>query len=405
MKSSSEYRGNRNDLFIIGDMSRRAFLKAGIGLATIAAGLETISGCVAEKYKAQELISPARVEPKRLIIPKLPYHKIQSSKEGCLVGLHKYTIGEDPITLSKMKNLNAKVKDFSEFREILIREKSIESMAKERTISNIRYYEEHLGIKPFTFVLLDRPKLYLRFPEAESIELARRGIVPYVNACIGNHVIQGHELELGKIISGQYDVYIREFAEGALAFGKAYGGFFFTTMEEANGYWYSWSGKSQNYISAWRHIWEIFDELGTNRYATWVWETFCPYGSSRINNPEYYYPGDKYVDWIGINAYSVARNPSMDKSLYALMHETYRQMQKNHPQKPIMQSEFARTNQYEQQWWIQDAYSNLKNDFPAIKAAIYYDNTWTLTGDHTLSRGGLTALKDIFKDSYWITAK
>ena len=95
----------------------------------------------------------------------------------------------------------------------------------------------------------------------------------------------------------------------------------------------------------------------------------------------------------------------MDKSLYALMHETYRQMQKNHPQKPIMLSEFARTNQYEQKWWIQDAYSNLKNDFPAIKAAIYYDNIWTLTKDHTLSPGGLAALKDIFKDPYWITAK
>jgi hypothetical protein len=33
------------------------------------------------------------------------------------------------------------------------------------------------------------------------------------------------------------------------------------------------------------------------------------------------------------------------------------------------------------------------------------DNTWTKTGDRTLSLEGLQTLKEIFKDPYWILAK
>ena len=340
-----------------------------------------------------------------IVYSQLPHNKIQPPKEGCFVGLFKHRFTDDPATLLRIKEINAMTKNISEFAETIKRENIFANKDKEIIIRNISYYKDHLDAKPFLFVLLARTKLYLDFPKAQSIELAKRGVVPYVNACIGQQMFEFHKLELTDIISGQYDRYIREFAEGALAFGKAYGGFFFTTMEEANGLWYSWAGNRSNYISAWRHIWEIFEKVGANQYATWVWEAYCPEGTFRANDPEDFYPGDKYVDWIGINAYSVAGYRSTNKSLNALMNTTYRKMQKNHPQKPIMLSEFARTNEYEQRLWIQDAYSSLKNEFPAIKAAIYYDNVWTLTGDHTLSPGGLEEMKDIFKDPYWIKAK
>jgi len=45
MKSSSDYRGNQKGFFIVGDISRREFLEAGIGLAVFASGIEMIVGC------------------------------------------------------------------------------------------------------------------------------------------------------------------------------------------------------------------------------------------------------------------------------------------------------------------------------------------------------------------------
>jgi len=124
-----------------------------------------------------------------------------------------------------------------------------------------------------------------------------------------------------------------------------------------------------------------------------------------VGNPELYYPGDRYVDWIGFTGISVAGSRYSYGSLYSLIDRTYRRMFKNHPQKPIMLSSFARTNETNQSKWLINAYSSIKNSFPAIKAVIYFDNTWRLTGDHTLNQESLQTLQNIFKDPYWIMGK
>jgi hypothetical protein len=80
-------------------------------------------------------------------------------------------------------------------------------------------------------------------------------------------------------------------------------------------------------------------------------------------------------------------------------------MLKDHPRKPIMLSSFARTNQKGQSRWLINAYSGIKNSLQAIKAVIYFDNTWGLTGDHTLNQVSLQTLQNIFRDPYWIMAK
>jgi len=43
-----------------------------------------------------------------------------------------------------------------------------------------------------------------------------------------------------------------------------------------------------------------------------------------VDNPELYYPGDRYVDWIGFNGFSVAGSRYSGGSLYSLIYRTYR---------------------------------------------------------------------------------
>jgi beta-mannanase len=124
-----------------------------------------------------------------------------------------------------------------------------------------------------------------------------------------------------------------------------------------------------------------------------------------VDSPESYYPGDRYVDWIGFTGISVAGGQYTYGPLDSLIGGTYREMLKDHPQKPIMLSSFARTNRKDQSRWLINAYSGIKNSFQAIKAAIYFDNTWRLTGDHTLNQESLQTLQNIFRDPYWIMAK
>lgn len=297
--------------------------------------------------------------------PQLPYNKIQPPKEGCLTGI--YTT-----KLYRVK----------------------EPSSVEQTVN---YYKEAFGSKPSTFIMMIR--LEAGFPAIQAARLAQDNIIPFIH-CDTGPKRPGLEPSLGMkdIVAGKYDNDIREYAEGAAEFGKKYGGFFFTTMEEMNANWYDW-GQSSEFIEAWRHIWQIFEDQGANQYATWIWAVSSKVGK-RVDNPESYYPGDKYVDWISFNAFSVAGN-----SFDSLTDRIYKQMLEKHPQKPIMVEAFARTRDDAQPRWLRQTYGSIKSDFPAIKAAVYWDNTWTLTGDHRLSSDSLETLREIFKDPYWLMAR
>ena len=76
------------------------------------------------------------------------------------------------------------------------------------------------------------------------------------------------------MIAGTHDAYIREFAEDARDWGHP---FFLRFNWEMNGNWFPWSeGVNGNqpgeYVAAWRHVHDIFTEVGATN-ATWVW---CP---------------------------------------------------------------------------------------------------------------------------------
>lgn len=357
MKSSSGSKGDGKDLLIAEDMTRREFLRAGVGLGGVASGLQMIAGCVtAETPKGQ--ITPAK--------DKSDY-KIYPPKEGCVVGFYKK-----------------------------------ESMS---TII-INYYKDTLGARPSILVWFDF--LDSGFPMTEADTIKKNGIMPYIT------ILPGWErrrlsFDPDDIVQGRGDRYIKRLAKDAVQFGEKHGVFFFTTMIEPNVDWWYWSRKP-NTTPAWRRIWQIFEDQEANQYATWVWEAFSPtrYGF-HVTDPERYYPGDKYIDWIGLNVFANLKNRYISENTMfsELMSKTYEQMLRNHPEKPIMVSEFGRTPGYNQPAWLIDAYRSIKNDFPTIKAAIYYDNiTPILTGqDHTLDQKSLNTLKEVFKDPYWIMAK
>jgi hypothetical protein len=78
---------------------------------------------------------------------------------------------------------------------------------------------------------------------------------------------------------------------------------------EMNGDWFAWDGShnGQNaagYVKAWRRIHGIFQKNRTTNVA-WVW---CPNWNNAPaaswNRFQNYYPGDEYVDWVGVDGYN-----------------------------------------------------------------------------------------------------
>jgi len=81
---------------------------------------------------------------------------------------------------------------------------------------------------------------------------------------------------------------------------------------EMNGDWFAWGGpKNGNnpagYVAAWRHLHDIFVAHGATNVA-WVWGPNA--GSVPAvswNDMARYYPGDGYVDWVGVSGYLMGR--------------------------------------------------------------------------------------------------
>jgi hypothetical protein len=106
----------------------------------------------------------------------------------------------------------------------------------------------------------------------------------------------GDRRTLEEINNGHDDTWILRQAYAIKSFGHR---IYLRLMPEMNGNWYrGFSGHPAAYISAWRRIHHLFDQAGATN-VTWVW---CPNISP--DGWDVYYPGDAYVDVIGVDGFS-----------------------------------------------------------------------------------------------------
>ncbi len=149
-----------------------------------------------------------------------------------------------------------------------------------------------------------------------------------------------HSDVLNSILSGAQDRVIRNFAEGARAYGRP---IFLRWGHEMNGNWYEWSGALNGndparYVATWRYIHDLMvNEVGADNLI-WVWAPNCySVPNEAWNALENYYPGDDYVDWVGCDFYGLMQGwgrtdpgPALDQ-VYSLFGE----------RKPVMITESA----------------------------------------------------------------
>jgi mannan endo-1,4-beta-mannosidase len=112
-----------------------------------------------------------------------------------------------------------------------------------------------------------------------------------------------------QIAGGRFDIYVSSWAKQAAAYDKR---FLIRFAHEMNGDWYPWSvgapgGSPQDYVAAYRRVRGIFDDAGAKR-VEWVW---CPNVIINGNTEAIAqsYPGDQFVDIIGIDGYNFGDQP------------------------------------------------------------------------------------------------
>ena len=111
------------------------------------------------------------------------------------------------------------------------------------------------------------------------------------------------EYALARILSGEADSYIRQWATGIRALGYPVAVRF---AQQMNGSWFPWAegvngNQAGEYVAAWKHVRQLFDSVGATN-AVWVWSPNISFtGSTPLAG---LYPGDEYVDWIGLDGYN-----------------------------------------------------------------------------------------------------
>ena len=208
------------------------------------------------------------------------------------------------------------------------------------------------------------------------------------------------------------DAYLRAWARDA---ARSQVPIFLRWASEMNGPWVAWHKDSAQYIEKFRLISQVMKEEAPN--VAMVWTPF----SEPQRLIAQFYPGDQWVDWIGMNIYSVYVNngdpnrPAYDKDPV----EWLRFLYTNYPNKPIHISEYASTfrckgtNQDTVEFGIEKMtrfYNAIKDEFPRVKSVNWF--VWdTITGKKTnnnysfLTDGrALLAYRNVINNPYFLSA-
>jgi hypothetical protein len=155
---------------------------------------------------------------------------------------------------------------------------------------------------------------------------------------------------LAEIAGGSLDPYLRRYAHDVATLGLPVA---IRLDHEMNGAWYPWSvytgvngrdGRTgaEWYQLMWRHVHDVFTKAGATN-VLWVWSpNIITFARSDFRN---FYPGDDYVDWIGLSGYyrRTTETPDFATTYGPALRKLRNPTLFPHAPKPILLSEIGAT--------------------------------------------------------------
>jgi glycosyl hydrolase family 26 len=238
----------------------------------------------------------------------------------------------------------------------------------------------------------------IRFP-AEAVQTIHDlGLIPFIRLMprsSDDEYVEEPMYTVENILAGQFDDNLRQWAREArdthipllVEFGT-----------EVNGEWFPWNGVyhganetdgygdptqadgPERFRDVYRHVVTLFREEGADN-LTWFYHVN---GDSQPeedwNSMAAYYPGDDYVDWIGVSVYG-ALNPGDEWTEFTdSMDIAYPELAAISPNKPLALLEFgvvADPTIGDKAEWIRAALDAVAaRRYPRIKAVSYWNEEW-----------------------------
>ncbi len=228
------------------------------------------------------------------------------------------------------------------------------------------------------------------------------------------------------IVAGHWDAYIDEWADGAKAFAKP---LLVTWGLEANGSWFPWSGVfyggGEIIGEAEGRTLYAGPELvkKANRYvidrvrARGVDNILWGFHANNASLPQEswnimanYYPGDAYVDWLGLSAYGKLNRSDGSPTFNEVLEDAYPALHQINPDKPMILAEWG-VGEFipgDKPQFIRTAFSALKDSYRLFRAAVFWHERWeTQEGTYANLRvnsspASLAAYREGVADPYWL---
>lgn len=145
----------------------------------------------------------------------------------------------------------------------------------------------------------------------------------------------------------------------------------------------------------WRHIHDTFDEFGISN-VTWYEHTAALHGNPKLppespyylaqpwNKMKYYYPGDNYIDWVGISGYNKIVGTSVDTwNIFGSIKYWYDEVRSSEwKNKPLLLHEFSQIpDRYKSdlpQWIEKNLGEYIPKNFKSVNAFFWIINNFPL---------------------------
>ena len=243
-----------------------------------------------------------------------------------------------------------------------------------RSMDKLSQLESELEYE-FPF-LLHYKNLEREFPmeEMENARLNNRHVVLTLQTKFRDMAL--NERSLYPLLEGAYDHVLTEYAENLKAFGDPV---LFRLNNEMNGDWCTYSAyytsmDTDIYKESWRYVYRHFEEAGVDN-VIWVWnphdESFPGFA---WNHYLTYYPGDEYVDIIGLTGYNPGTYFPGERwrpfqEIYPPMYREYSRLFKQ----PFMITEFGSNSVGgDKVEWIGDMFEHMPQ-YTNIRVAIWWN--------------------------------
>lgn len=267
------------------------------------------------------------------------------------------------------------------------------------TPEGLSSYEERVG-KPATWVYFSHNWYRGRvFPVETASWIRDAGSIPYIRLMLRSSAeenVAEPTFTLSRILNGEFDDDLRAWGRAARNFGSPLLAEYGT---EVNGQWFPWNGVwngggtldgygdpiladgPERFRDAYRHIIGIVRGEGADNIV-WVFHVNNDdYPNESWNRLEEYYPGDEWVDWIGVSVYGAQTPLDEEWPLFRdEMDQVYPRLVSLSSSKPIVLLEFGVTSGNplgDQAAWADSALADLTAlRWPRIVGFSWWNESW-----------------------------